>query len=626
MSRLPTTVTAAAIGVALAFSCSSPTDQNSTRALTTGPVPGGDGTVARMALPGGPLGIAVAPEGFAYITQGYFGQAPGTVARVDLNARTVTATIPVGMVPSLVIFNPTRTRAYVSNQWSDNVGIIDVASNTQIDAIPTTGDPFALALSPDGTTLLVTTNANSLFKFDIATKAVLGSIALPATSHHIIMDPKGKYLYVATRDGGTVMEVDWQAMTVNRTFALGGRPQDMAFSPDGEELYVANELSNVLHVIKRAGGTITNVPLAGGGEGLAVGNNGAHLYVGLVFSGAVQVIDRPHLTTVRVIPVGGVPREIALDYNGRDVLVSNDGGWIDFIEPSDSLPPPPDFARVALAGGPIGIATFSNSALVSQDQAGTVGRLDLTSSTFTNSIVTGGVPAYLTFNGSGSTAYVANFTNHNVGIIDVATNTQTGVIPVNADPLPVAISHDGARLFVTTDVNRLYKIDLSTNAVVDSLGLPATSHHLLTHPNDALVYVATRDAGTVLEVNQLTMAVVRTFTLGGRPQGMALSADGAVLYVANELSNVLHIITLSSGATTNVPLTSGGEGMALGSDGKLYIGEVFAGLVEVVDPVTRTVVRTINTGGTPREVAADAARNQVLVANEAGWVDLVHIH
>src|SRR5204862_6727243 len=128
------------------------------------------------------------------------------------------------------------------------------------------------------------------------------------------------------------------------------------------------------------------------------------------------------------------------------------------------------------------------------------------------------------------------------------------------------------------------------------------------------------------EVNQLTMAVVRTFSLGGRPQGMALSANRAELYVANEVSNVLHIVTLSSGAITNVPLTSGGEGMALGSDGKLYIGEVFAGLVEVLNPATRTVVRTINTGGTPREVAADPARNQVLVANESGWVDLVHIH
>jgi len=104
---------------------------------------------------------------------------------------------------------------------------------------------------------------------------------------------------------------------------------------------------------------------------------------------------------------------------------------------------------------------------------------------------------------------------------------------------------------------------------------------------------------------------------------MAISPDYSELYVANELSNVLHVITLSTGVVTNVPLTGGGEGMTLGADGKLYIGEVFAGLVQVVDPATRTVARTINVGGTPREVATDAARHRVLVANEAGWVDLV---
>src|SRR2546427_5788090 len=217
-----------------------------------------------MALPSAPLGIAVADEGFAYITQPDHGFSGGTLARVDLKGRTVTATIPVGRVPSLVIFNAERTRAYVSNQWSDNIGIVDVASGTQIDTIPTIGDPFARALSPDGGTLLVTTNVNQLFKIDIATKTTLGSIPLPATSHHILMDPHDKSLYVATRDGGTVMEVDWRAMTVSRTFTLGGRPQDMTFAPNGAELYVANEVSTVLHVIDLAMGTFTNIPLAGG--------------------------------------------------------------------------------------------------------------------------------------------------------------------------------------------------------------------------------------------------------------------------------------------------------------------------------------------------------------------------
>jgi YVTN family beta-propeller protein len=246
MIRVPTSVTAVAMGMMLAVGCSSPTETGPIAASR--PAGPGDGTVARMVLPKAPLGIAVANEGFAYITQPDHGFSGGALARVDLNARSVTATIPVGFVPSLVIFNAERTRAYVSNQWSRNVGIIDVASNTQIDTIPTPGDPFALALSPDGSTLLVTTNANRLFKIDLATKRILGSIALPATSHHILMAPRDEsllslhdaFLYVATRDGGTVMEVNWREMSVARTFTLGGRPQDMAFSPDGQDLYVAN--------------------------------------------------------------------------------------------------------------------------------------------------------------------------------------------------------------------------------------------------------------------------------------------------------------------------------------------------------------------------------------------------
>jgi len=264
-------------------------------------------------------------------------------------------------------------------------------------------------------------------------------------------------------------------------------------------------------------------------------------------------------------------------------------------------------------------------ALVSQDQGAALARFDLTTGTVASSVPVGGVPAYLAFNGVGSTAYVANFGNHNVGIIDVATNSQTDVIPVNGSPLPIAVTRNGGTAFVTTDANKFYKVDIASRSVVDSIDLPATSHHLL-NLNDTLVYIATRDGGSVLEVNQLTMTVLRTFVLGGRPQGMAVAANRTELYVANEVSNVLHVINLSTGAVTNVPLSGGGEGIALGPDGKLYIGEVFAGLVEVVNPVTRTIVRTISVGGVPREVAPDAARNQVLVANESGWVDFVHIH
>src|SRR5205809_625399 len=101
MNRRSRWLLIAGFGALLAAGCSSPTDQTAGNVLADPPAPGGDGTVSRMPLDGAPLGIAVAREAFAYITQPDHGFSPGRLARVDLNARTVRATIAVGMVPSL---------------------------------------------------------------------------------------------------------------------------------------------------------------------------------------------------------------------------------------------------------------------------------------------------------------------------------------------------------------------------------------------------------------------------------------------------------------------------------------------------------------------------------------------
>lgn len=289
------------------------------------------------------------------------------------------------------------------------------------------------------------------------------------------------------------------------------------------------------------------------------------------------------------------------------------------------LGPPELIDTILLPGGPLGVAVAGDIAYVTRDGASRVQRLNLPNLTFTDSVPVGFLPTFVTFNAAGTTAYVPNLSGHYVSVIDVASNTQTRTIPVTGEPLPVAVSADGNTLFVTTNVNRLYKIALANDAVVDSINLPATSHHLLMHPNDRFLYVATRDGGSVLEVNWHTMTVARTFTLGGTTQGMAISLDQRELYVADETGNALRIVDLASGiAAPPVPLAGGGEGLALSADGtRLYVGLVFAGKVQVLDRASRTTLDTLTTGGVPREIAVDAARRRVLVANEDGWVDII---
>jgi YVTN family beta-propeller protein len=279
---------------------------------------------------------------------------------------------------------------------------------------------------------------------------------------------------------------------------------------------------------------------------------------------------------------------------------------------------------VQVDGGPIGVAARGNIALVAQLQLGSIARLDLTTDAVVTSIGVGAFPVIIAFNPSGTTAYVSNLGSQNVSIVDLASNTQTGTIPVTGDPFALAINPGGTNLFVTTNVNRVFNIDLATNSVVGFLDLPATSHHILASPNDTLLYVATRDGGSVLEVNWRTMSLVRTFALGGVPQGLAIAPDRSELYVANEGTGVLHFVTLSSGSFTSTPLAGAGEGLTLSADGTtLWVGLVFNGQVQAVDRVSRAVVQTITSGGTPRELATDAVRGRILVANEAGWVDII---
>ena len=281
-------------------------------------------------------------------------------------------------------------------------------------------------------------------------------------------------------------------------------------------------------------------------------------------------------------------------------------------------------ARLPLDGAPNFIDIHGNTALVGQVSLNRVVVLNLVSTAFIDTITTGLVPCGIVFNNAGTVAYVANQFSDNVGIINVTGGTQSSAVSVTGDPLPVALPPTDTVLFVTTNVNRLFKIDLATNTVADSsLPLPATSHHLLAHPNDTLLYVATRDGGTVMEVNWRTMTIVRTFPVGGQPLDIIIAPDRSELYVANG-QGMVHTINLATGAIATTLIPAGASTIELSPDGsQLYVGMLFSGRIRVLNRTTRAYVKTIVTGGVIREMRRDIPRNRVVVTNENGWVDFV---
>ena len=73
-------------------------------------------------------------------------------------------------------------------------------------------------------------------------------------------------------------------------------------------------------------------PLGSGVFGLAITPDNTQIYVGQFFAAQVSVIDRSTLQIVNQIATTGGPRKIMFDRRGTTALITNEGGWVDFVK------------------------------------------------------------------------------------------------------------------------------------------------------------------------------------------------------------------------------------------------------------------------------------------------------
>ena len=101
------------------------------------------GSVSPMAVPD-TVTAATRFQEIAYVAN----ENSDTVSVIDTVAGSVVATIPVGDGPVGVALAPNGTRAYVTNGSSDNVSVIDTAANSVIATVAAGSFPFGVAVSP----------------------------------------------------------------------------------------------------------------------------------------------------------------------------------------------------------------------------------------------------------------------------------------------------------------------------------------------------------------------------------------------------------------------------------------------------------------------------------------------
>jgi YVTN family beta-propeller protein len=144
----------------------------------------------------------------------------------------VVATIPVGNNPLGVAVTPDGAHAYVANHVSDNVSVIDMATNMVVATVPVGTYPKGVAVTPDGKHAYVTNiTSRTVSMIATATNTVVATVPVGANPTAVAVTPDGKHACVVNFGDGTVSVIDTATNTVVATVAVGARPTAVAIVP-----------------------------------------------------------------------------------------------------------------------------------------------------------------------------------------------------------------------------------------------------------------------------------------------------------------------------------------------------------------------------------------------------------
>ena len=277
--------------------------------------------VARIPLGNAPYGVGAGAGGLVYV-------APiiGTsVFRIGLPGGSLADSVVVGPGnPSELALDSAADTMFVTKRAAGSVGIISVFAKSQVDSLIIPGEPYSVLLGAGRTAFVGTAGTSMVYKVDLSTRAVVDSLPIGGDAIHMAMGAGDSLFYVAEAGAGAVLEVDPSSMTVIRTFSsIAGTVQDVATSPDGAELYVADEAGG-LHVVTLSSGSRATVATRGGTFGVTVSPDGQTIAVGTV-AGFIYCLDRTTHAVKHRVWVGGTPRLLRVDGTTGLTVVANEG-------------------------------------------------------------------------------------------------------------------------------------------------------------------------------------------------------------------------------------------------------------------------------------------------------------
>ena len=258
-------------------------------------------------------------------------------------------------------------------------------------------------------------------------------------------------------------------------------------------------------------------------------------------------------------------------------------------------------------------------AYISNYSDNTVSVIDLATNTAAiPAIAVGTSPIGVAINPAGTRAYVANHSSASVSVIDIASNTVVATVTVGVQPELLAVTPDGNSVYVadaqdgTVDV-----IDTASNTMTNTISVGGIPVGVAVSAAGDRVYVTLANVAKVAVISTASKTVTATIPVGVNPLGVALNAAGTTAYVANFGSSTVSVVdTASNAVTASIPVGDGPDGIAINPAGTfVYVVNYNSGSVSVISTATGAVVAAMPVGLGPVAISIDSSGSVAYVSN-----------
>jgi YVTN family beta-propeller protein len=287
------------------------------------------------------------------------------------------------------------------------------------EAVPVTGVPFGVAISPQGVLYVTQAWAASAVRADLPSTTFSAPFAVGDLPSQVRMSPDGQTAYVANQDARTITYVDVATNQATGTTSVpGGSILTIGLSPDGTRLYALTDFTGVFVINTATRTVIDAIPASVTGSlltGVAFHPFAPCMYVAARDEGTVATIDLGTNAVVRRQAVTGARiQNVALSRDGAQLLATDierskllvrnltaDGS--PFLEYGVGTPQSRNAFDVA-------VTTDNAQVYVSTLADGQVYVFDRATRTLLGAIPTGGSARYIAFDAAGTTAVISNET------------------------------------------------------------------------------------------------------------------------------------------------------------------------------------------------------------------------